>query len=43
MSVLKDRNGTYKVLYYHIDFDGKRNQTTKRGFTKKSEAVFFNN
>lgn len=41
MAVYKEKNGTYKVMYYHINFDGKRVMSTKRGFTKKSEADFF--
>ncbi len=41
MAVSKEKNGTYKVQYYRTNFDGKRVLTTKRGFTKKSEAEFF--
>lgn len=41
MAVSKEKNGTYKVQYYHTNVEGKRVLTTKRGFTKKSEAEFF--
>ena len=41
MAVYKETNGTYKVVYYHTNFDGKRVMSTKRGFTKKGEADFF--
>lgn len=41
MAVYKETNGTYKVVYYHTNFDGKRVMSTKRGFTKKGEADLF--
>lgn len=41
MAVYKEKNGTYKVVYYHTNYDGKRVMSTKRGFTKKGEAESF--
>lgn len=41
MAVSKEKNGTYKVQYYRTNLDGTRTLTTKRGFTKKSEAEVF--
>lgn len=43
MSVHQDENGTYRVVYYHTNFEGKSVQSTKRGFTKKKDAVDFDN
>ena len=41
MAVTKEKNGTYKVQYYRTNLDGTRTLTTKRGFTRKSEAEVF--
>lgn len=41
MAIYKEKNGTYKVVYYHTNFEGERVMSTKRGFAKKSEAEFF--
>ena len=41
MAVSKEKNGTYKVQYYHTNLEGKRVLTTKRGFVKKRDAEIF--
>lgn len=42
MSVKKEKNGKYKVVYYRRNPDtGKLIQTTKRGFASRTEAEFF--
>ncbi len=38
MPVYKEENGTWRARFYYIDHTGKRRETQKRGFKKKSEA-----
>ena len=38
MSVSKEKNGTWRARFYYTDSTGKRRETQKRGFKKKSEA-----
>ena len=38
MPVYKEENGTWRARFYYIDYTGKRRETQKRGFKKKSEA-----
>lgn len=38
MPVYKEDNGTWRARFYYIDHTGKRRETQKRGFKKKSEA-----
>lgn len=39
MSIYKEKNGTWRVLYRYTDWNGERKQTSKRGFPIKREAV----
>ena len=42
MSVSKnEKSGKWEVRTYYKDFTGVRKQKTKRGFEKKSDAMYF--
>ena len=38
MPASKEKNGTWRARFYYTDSTGKRRETQKRGFKKKSEA-----
>lgn len=39
MSVYKENNGKWRVLYGYTDWTGKRKQSSKRGFETKRDAL----